>query len=186
MGKIYCYYAILENEYVTTDYGLYAFTENKELAKRFESERNMELFRKRIQRTDDFSDEETYRSFLVNERNRMMIEIPLTDKDGNDVSLVGTYKEDLILSEEFDMLINDIDDVLSNVATMEEHGEIQEGFTDLIGTFLSYYKSYSVMDATVDTFHLFVQTFWSTFYSTDYVLRYAESTEDADPYGENE
>lgn len=174
MGKIYCYYAIRENEYAATDYGLYAFTENKELAKRFESERNMEMFRKRIQRTDDFPDEATYRSFLAHEHNHMLIEVPLTDKDGNDVSLVGTYTEENILSEEFDMLINDIDELLSKIAIMEECGEIQEGFTDLIGIFLSYYKSYSVMDATVDTFHLFVQTFWTTFYSTEYVRRYAE------------
>lgn len=174
MGKIYCYYAIRENEQAATNYGLYAFTENKEYAKRFESERNMEMFRKHIQRPDDFSTDLAYRSFLSYNRNYMMIDIPLTDKDGNDVSLIGTGTEEIILSEEFDLLINDIDELLSKITIMEECGEVQEGFTDLIGTFLSYYKNYSVMDATVDTFHLFVQTFWTTFYSAEYIRCFAE------------
>lgn len=168
---MYCYYSKVYTD--QTDHGLYAFTENKKFAKRFESERNMDMFKKQVIDISDYT-EDTYRSFMSNYRLRMMIEEPLTDKEGNDVTLIATYYEDSILSETFDILINDIDETLEDIQRLENYGQVKKGFTKFIATFLTYYNNQSVMDASVDTFHMFIDCFWETFYSTDYVKIYAD------------
>lgn len=84
--KVYLYY--INND-------LYAFTTNKAYKSDFEFQRNMECFTKRVEHMD----EPLFRALSYKEKDKMMIEIPLSDNTEEYFIIIGTQQEETILDQ---------------------------------------------------------------------------------------
>lgn len=96
--KVYLYY--LKNK-------LYAFTTNKVYKSDFEYQRNMECFTKRVETMDSA----LFQAFSYKEKNKMMIEIPLSDSTDEYFMIIGTQEEEIIL----DQTVSDMDKEFSDI-----------------------------------------------------------------------
>ena len=167
MGKIYLYY-LIPNE------SLYAYTENKEFDKRFCKERKIENFHRVVKKTSDY-DENEIRLFRSNCRTKQLIEIPLTDKQGNNIGIIGTYQEDQMLTSAVEELQTEIDCIKSTIVDDLHYNEeyFSLKFVADIENFLEYIQPIGEMTECVefpvefDTFHLFTYIFHRTFYARE-------------------
>lgn len=96
--KVYLYY--LKNK-------LYAFTTNKVYKSDFEYQRNMECFTKRVETMDST----LFQAFSYKEKNKMMIEIPLSDSTDEYFMIIGTPEEEIKL----DQTVSDMDKEFSDI-----------------------------------------------------------------------
>lgn len=164
MGKIYLYY-------MKQDTSLYAYTENQNYDKRFQVERNMENFYRVVKKSRDY-DENALKSFRSTCRRNQLIEIPVRDRKGNNITIIGTYQEDELLSAAVEELQVQIDSIKASIVDdlYYEQEYFNLKFVADIESFLEYVD---VMDdktecvyfpVAFDTFHLFVFLFHRTFY----------------------
>lgn len=164
MGKIYLYFVKEDNEFAG-DKRLYAFTENKEYDKRFQEERDMENFIRKVRRTDDFPSEEDWRLFRADNKELMLMDIPLEDKSGEYISLLGTGREEANFNKSVDLITDDLQDLIDEFERYKNEGLITSDFYEKISNFLQYYKENSILDADLDTFHLYLYLYRNTFQS---------------------
>ena len=155
MATLYVYYTIISNNCSDSKTSIYAYTENKVYDRRFQMERCMENFiRKKIHSSS--MDREEYSRFKYEYREHQMIEIPLTDAKGNDISMIGTMREEINLNESHDSIMEDIELLTSEIEQYVRDDIMDISFSEEVLRILDsedndapYFKS------AIDTYHLF-------------------------------
>lgn len=163
--KIYLYfqkYTICEDLEFQDDElkGLYAWTTDKETSKKFECTRYMGAFKRKVIHEEEFLD---YKLFAFQNRDLQLIELPVqTRKDPNAV-IVGTYKEDNLITDMIEASSNFLEEINSEVLELVDSGYLTpQGENDL--KILINFKD-NTYGTDVDVFHLFYQTFTRSFVS---------------------
>ena len=163
--KIYLYfqkYTICEDLVFQDDElkGLYAWTTDKETSKKFECTRYMGAFKRKVIHEEEFLD---YKLFAFQNRDLQLIELPVqTRKDPNAV-IVGTYKEDNLITDMIEVSSNFLEEINSEVLELVDSGYLTpQGENDL--KILINFKD-NTYGTDVDVFHLFYQTFTRSFVS---------------------
>ena len=163
--KIYLYfqkYTICEDLEFQDDElkGLYAWTTDKETSKKFECTRYMGAFKRKVIHEEEFLD---YKLFAFQNRDLQLIELPVqTRKDPNAV-IVGTYKEDNLITDMIEVSSNFLEEINSEVLELVDSGYLTpQGENDL--KILINFKD-NTYGTDVDVFHLFYQTFTRSFVS---------------------
>lgn len=163
--KIYLYfqrYPICEDLEFRYDEleGLYAWTTDKEIRKKFECTRYMGAFKRKVIHEEDLQD---YKAFTYNNRDLQLIELPVqTRKDPNAV-IVGTYKEDNFITDMIEVSSNFLEDINASVLELVNSGYLTpQGENDL--KLLINFKD-NTYGTDIDVFHIFYQTFRRSFVS---------------------
>ena len=163
--KIYLYfqkYTICEELVFQDDElkGLYAWTTDKETSRKFECTRYMGAFKRKVIHEEEFLD---YKLFAFQNRDLQLIELPVqTRKDPNAV-IVGTYKEDNLITDMIEASSNFLAGINSGVLELVDSGYLTpQGENDL--KILLNFKD-NTYGTDVDVFHLFYQTFTRSFVS---------------------
>ena len=132
--KIYLYfqkYTICEDLVFQDDElkGLYAWTTDKETSRKFECTRYMGAFKRKVIHEEEFLD---YKLFAFQNRDLQLIELPVqTRKDPNAV-IVGTYKEDNLITDMIEVSSNFLEEINSEVLELVDSGYLTpQGETDL-------------------------------------------------------
>lgn len=163
MGKkVYLYYTIYD---VTDETGypfleepeLYAFSEDKQLAKQFEATRYMPAFIKVVKRKEEFTP--NYKTFLAENWTSQIIDLPIPVNDEDDTSIAGTYMEDQSLSEQCELLQYDIDSFQSTLQELYEKGILTDLAYEDLSTLLNYQSD---KGTTFNVFHIFYHAFRRT------------------------
>lgn len=163
MGKkIYLYYTIYdvmdESGYPFLDEPeLYAFTEDKHLAKQFEATRYMPAFIKVVKRKEEFTP--NYETFFSENRTSQIIPLPIPANDHDDTSIAGTYMEDQALSEQCELMQYDIDGFQLTLQALYEKNIITDLAYEDLSTLLNYQSDKGTM---FNVFRLFYHTFRRT------------------------
>jgi len=153
--KVYCYYL---TKYGDNNKSVYAWTDSKTMAKKFEKTRDMGVFKKRIVELDN---EHEYSLFASEFFYQKLEEIPLNDSDMNDIILIGTSNENFELSEAFNDLI---DKVVSLKKNFEINYRLTGKYDRAVQTLLSHIGYFNGEEKPiVDTFALFYYIFHGTF-----------------------
>lgn len=87
---------------------LYAYSDNEDLTRKFEEERNMKLLKKKVVKLS----KEEYKEFMNEHRQKMLVSSPY-DTTGGYVNLVVTYEEDELVSNEFEIISSTADSLLT-------------------------------------------------------------------------
>lgn len=164
MIKVYCYYKHRMNPY-STKYDLYAWTENKQFARVFESTRCMENFHKEVLSFEE--DDLTIRTFRQDYSSLMMISIPLYTQlpsgDTTDIEIIGTYEEDSTLSTAIDYLVEQLDEVQRLTKVFLKGGLIKHSFAKKIIKYVRYADEEEPTFVNMDTYRMFFNLFRETF-----------------------
>ena len=156
MATLYVYYTISSNNCSDSRTNIYAYTENKVYDKRFQMERCMENFiRKKIHSSS--MDRDEYSKFKYDYKEHQMIEIPLTDAKGNDISMIGTMREEINLNESHDSIMEDIDLLTSEIEQYVRDDIMDVSFSEEVLRILEYTEDTngSYFKSAIDTYHLF-------------------------------
>lgn len=159
MSAIYLFY--LKKEKV-----LYAHTQSKELADRFKHERNMNLFIMKKEKMES----PVAKSFGYKYRNIQLICIPLSE-DGSNFDIVGTGKEDELLSESCDEIRKNMEYIrsyfLQQVALNDKYYELITKLTNVVTNQFVNVNGVEVVQysLSINTFTLFYYLFKNTFSS---------------------
>ena len=162
MGKVYLYYSLYD---VTGESGsafleepaLYAFTQNKDFAKKFEVTRYMPAFVKVVKKKKDFPN---YNDFLSTNRDAQMIEFPIPCTEEDKTTIIGTYQEDRMLGEHCELLQYDIDDFVASLRSLREEKFITKQAYEDLCILLNYETVNGAAD--FDIFHMFYSLFRRT------------------------
>lgn len=161
--KVYLYYQLYEIcedliYHDEEDKNLYAFTTNKKLAKQFEKMRCMKAFFKKVIPTDEFRD---FGAWMNKNRDLQLIEIPVQTRGNEKAIIVGTYKEDSLMSTLLDINSNFLDDISLQFMTMvDNHVLTKQAMNDIMA--LSEYTG-DIFNSDYDVLHIFYQTFLRSF-----------------------
>lgn len=163
MGKLYCYYKKIHG---SVEKELYAYTENKKYDARFRKERKMDVFKRAVY---DVSEHDPH-LWIFRNKNKFaqLIEIPLTDREGNDISLIGTTNEETYLNDAHDELCSLMDYTISTLAAWGKDGYIKKDFIESTSDIVDYEWIIKEKSTTaIDTFHLFRVLNYKTFMDPD-------------------
>lgn len=131
---------------------LYAYTINKELAKKFELERNMKQIHKKVRKLS----KKEFAEFMNEHRLEMLVSSPYETTTGT-VSLVVTYREDEKIENELNIIMDTIDSIHS--CRLDD-----SGFSDKMKKSI-----YEMMDLItddkiyLDSLRIFIKTHIGTF-----------------------
>ena len=163
MSKLYCFYVIpeLEERYLNDPENrpIYAYTERKEYARAFYSQRNQKAILKKTFRIEDPESEEM-KQFRYDYRFQKIQEIPLCDGKGHTVTLMGTDDEEQHLDDGFDTICCQVDYILQAMDTWFQYGLVKSSIVQHTTQRLKYwqngnYKGEFSSDFSMNTFRLF-------------------------------
>ena len=163
--KIYLYfqkYTICEDLVFQDDElkGLYAWTTDKETSKKFECTRYMGAFKRKVIHEEEFLD---YKLFAFQNRDLQLIELPVQTRKDPNAAIVGTYKEDNLITDMIEVSSNFLEEINSEVLELVDSGYLTpQGENDL--KILINFKD-NTYGTDVDVFHMFYQTFTRSFVS---------------------
>ena len=163
--KIYLYfqkYTICEDLVFQDDElkGLYAWTTDKETSRKFECTRYMGAFKRKVIHEEDLPD---YKLFAFQNRDLQLIELPVQTRKDPHAVIIGTYKEDNLITDLIEVTSNYLGDINSEIMELVNSGYLTpQGENDL--KILINFKD-NTYGTDVDVFHLFYQTFTRSFVS---------------------
>ena len=140
--------------------GLYAWTTDKEIRKKFECTRYMGAFKRKVIHEEDLPD---YNLFTFQNRDLQLIELPVQTRKDPHAVIIGTYKEDNLITDLIEVTSNYLDDINSEIMELVNSGYLTpQGENDL--KLLLNFKD-NTYGTDVDVFHMFYQTFTRSFVS---------------------
>ena len=163
--KIYLYfqrYPICEDLAFNEDElkGLYAWTTDKETKRKFESTRYMCAFVRKVKHEEEFPD---YKQFAYQNRDLQLIVLPVQTRKDPQAVIVGTYKEDNLITDIVEGTSNYLDDINSQIMDLVNSGLLTfQAENDL--KILINFKD-TTYGSDLDIFHIFYQTFVRSFVS---------------------
>ena len=140
--------------------GLYAWTTDKEIRKKFECTRYMGAFKRKVIHEEDLPD---YNLFTFQNRDLQLIELPVQTRKDPSAVIIGTYKEDNLITDLIEVTSNYLDDINSEIMELVNSGYLTpQGENDL--KLLLNFKD-DTYGTDVDVFHMFYRTFTRSFVS---------------------
>lgn len=145
---------------------LYAFTENKKYDKLFSQQRCKKSFDRVVIQMNE--DDPRLRLFRADNSNKLMINIPLTDRNMENISLIGTYEEEARLDQAHEYVWTTNESIVDKLHELYEEGYItKKFFKNAISIFDYSWTESDIHSTSIDTFHLFWVIHYRTFVSPD-------------------
>lgn len=164
--KIWLYfqrYQISEDLTYTEDENkhLYAFTMSKDFKKRFECTRYMGAFNRVVMDTKDIPDFET---FVHDNRDLKMIELPVQINANDMTTIIGTYKEDSLISDLAEVYSSFMDDLQCKFHELSENGCLTKEAIADVQMLLDYLDNDNT-SVDFDIWHMYYKVFIRSFVS---------------------
>lgn len=131
---------------------LYAFTITKTRREKFLQERGTANIKEKVVKMS----KKEYNEFSYEMRNKLLVEIPLTDGDRN-TSLIGTYEEEDALSYKHDSMMETSEDCIRAIQNLPFTKEVSDLLKEMVNCRNMVYES------NINTFDLFIDLFQETF-----------------------
>lgn len=138
---------------------LYAYTIDDALAKEFEQERNMKLFKKKEKKISPKELSELLSSVPV----KQLVRAPYETKDNVILTLSTTYWEDTKVT----IFVEDLESKAENLMIEIAKLDIKRSFKEDLLHFICYKKS---MELDLDIFEIFLHLFRNTFMKENFEL----------------
>ena len=177
MPKLYQYY--VKDRLVNGKPELYAYTIDKQYAKRFEKERSKDAFITHHVKVLDFDIPE-FRTYEWKHRMQRLQEIPLVclyEQKVKSVTLMGTGAEESRLEDSANQICGDVRLALDQLKNLSLQGYVEKEFIEMLCEYIGVAYIADNEGVTtiaevfqVDTFHLFIFLHRDTFFNCNLEL----------------